>query len=125
MMLNDSVEVIVSPSWLEEHSAPDEDMYAFAYDITIHNRGSQAVKLVSRHWFITDSDGNEQEVKGQGVMGKQPVIQPDESYHYSSGVALKTPLGSMYGYYVMQADDNTLFQADIPAFTLVIPGILH
>lgn len=125
MANSDDIEVRVQPSWLEDHSDPDEDMYAFAYEITVHNHSDEVVKLCSRHWFITDSDDQTREVKGQGVIGKQPLIQPGEHYCYSSGVALSTPVGSMRGYYVMQAADDSLFHADIPAFTLAVPGMLH
>ncbi len=125
MELSDTVRVEVSPMYLAEHSDPDDNMYAFAYDITIINDGAQSVTLCSRHWFISDGDGDMQEVKGQGVIGKQPVIEPGEQYHYSSGVALGTPVGSMRGYYVMQANDSTLFHADIPVFTLAANNILN
>ncbi|MBM96632.1 MAG: Co2+/Mg2+ efflux protein ApaG [Oceanospirillaceae bacterium] len=118
MDLSEKIVVSVLTSWLEEHSDPEESLYAFAYDITIRNHSDQPVKLISRHWYITDGESEVEEVKGPGVLGKQPLIQPGEKYYYSSGVALPTPVGSMRGYYVMQAEDSTLFHANIPIFTL-------
>lgn len=118
MDLSEKIVVSVLTSWLDEHSDHEESLYAFAYDITIRNLSDQPVKLISRHWYITDGESNVEEVKGPGVLGKQPLIQPGEKYYYSSGVALPTPVGSMRGYYVMQAEDTTLFHASIPIFTL-------
>ena len=104
---------------------PDEKRFVFAYHIDIHNRGEQAATLRSRHWFIADGNNDVQEVKGEGVVGEQPTIEPHESYRYSSGAVLATRVGSMRGYYVMEADDGTLFHATIPVFTLATPNALN
>lgn len=125
MKLEDSVEVSVVNEYLDEQSMPEEDRYVFAYHIKIVNNGEQAVTLRSRHWFIADGNGDVQEVTGDGVIGEQPTIECDETYRYSSGAVLATEVGSMRGYYVMEADDGTLFHATIPVFTLAIPHSLN
>lgn len=106
-------------------SNPERHRYVFNYEITIKNTGSVPAKLISRHWIITDANGNQQEVRGDGVIGEQPHIQPGESYCYTSGAILKTPVGSMYGYYHMVSDTGIRFEAPIKAFTLAVPGLLH
>jgi len=118
-----SVEAVAQ--YLEDDSAPDESRYVFAYHITITNTGNVAAKLVSRHWIITDADGDVQEVRGLGVVGEQPELAPGESFEYTSGCALTTPVGTMQGSYQMHATDGTRFDAAIPTFTLSIPRILH
>jgi len=119
------IQVAVTSYYIKEQSDPDNDHYVFAYTVNIHNAGSVAAKLISRHWIITDADGNEQEVKGEGVIGEQPYLSPGDSFEYSSGTQMDTPVGSMYGSYQMQADDGVNFDADIPAFTLALPTALH
>ncbi len=111
--------------YLEDDSAPEEDRYVFAYRITLKNTGTVTAKLVSRHWIITDADGDVQEVRGLGVVGEQPELAPGESYEYTSGCALSTPVGTMQGSYQMHAADGTRFDAAIPVFTLSIPRVLH
>ncbi len=111
--------------YLEDDSAPEEDRYVFAYRITLKNTGTVAAKLVSRHWIITDADGDVQEVRGLGVVGEQPELAPGESYEYTSGCALSTAVGTMQGSYQMRAADGTRFDAAIPVFTLSIPRVLH
>ncbi|SDX78523.1 ApaG protein [Allochromatium warmingii] len=101
-----------------EHSAPHEQRYVFAYTITIENRGTRAAQLLDRHWIITDADGQTQEVRGEGVVGEQPYLRPGESFRYTSGAVLPTPLGSMRGQYGLIGDDGTRFTAAIPAFSL-------
>lgn len=101
-----------------DQSAPDEQRYVFAYTITIENRGTRPARLIDRHWIITDANGQVQEVRGQGVVGEQPHLRPGESFRYTSGAVLPTPLGSMHGHYGMISDDGTRFQARIPAFSL-------
>lgn len=125
MSLDDSIVVSVQCEYLEQQSAADEKRFVFAYHIDIHNRGEQAATLRSRHWFIADGNNDVQEVKGEGVVGEQPTIEVHESYRYSSGVVLATRVGSMRGYYVMEADDGTLFHATIPVFTLATPNALN
>ena len=97
----------------------------FAYTITIANMGDVAAKLLSRHWVITDANGKVQEVSGDGVVGEQPHLGPGESFRYSSGAVLETPVGAMQGSYRMEADNGTNFDAPIPPFTLAVPGVLH
>ena len=99
-------------------SAPHEQRYVFAYTITIENRGTQAARLLDRHWIITDANGQIQDVRGQGVVGEQPYLRPGEVFRYTSGAVLPTPLGSMHGHYGLIGDDGTRFTAAIPAFSL-------
>lgn len=106
-------------------SDPDEDRYVFAYHITITNTGSVGAQLVSRHWIITDGTGKVQEVRGPGVIGEQPVLAPGEQFRYSSGSVLETPVGTMQGSYQMVATDGHRFDAEIPAFILAMPRVLH
>ena len=97
----------------------------FAYSIRIFNTGLVSAKVVSRHWIITDSDNQVQEVRGMGVVGEQPTIQPGASYEYTSGSSLSTMVGTMRGTYQMVAEDGTKFDAAIPEFTLSVPRVLH
>ncbi|MCB1889122.1 MAG: Co2+/Mg2+ efflux protein ApaG [Rhodocyclaceae bacterium] len=119
------IQVEATAQYLEDESAPDEARYVFAYHITITNVGDVGAKLVSRHWTITDADGDVQEVRGLGVVGEQPELAPGERFEYTSGCALSTPVGTMQGSYQMHAEDGTRFDAVIPLFTLSIPRILH
>ena len=127
MEINDqyNIAVDVETSYLEEQSAPDMNRYVFAYTITIRNEGSLPAKLLTRHWIINDANGNTQEVHGEGVVGEQPYLKPGESFQYTSGTVIETPVGSMEGSYQMLAEDGTPFDADIPAFTLSLPNKLH
>ena len=120
-----NIEVDVETSYLEEQSAPDMNRYVFAYTITIRNEGQQPAKLLTRHWIINDANGNTQEVHGEGVVGEQPYLKPGESFQYTSGTVIETPVGSMEGSYQMLSEDGTPFDADIPAFTLSLPNKLH
>ena len=97
----------------------------FSYTITIRNEGTQAAQLVSRHWLITDSNGKTQEVRGKGVVGEQPHLRPGQSFRYSSGAIIETPVGTMQGSYQMRSDEGMTFDAPIPAFRLAMPGIVH
>ncbi len=112
-------------SYVAEQSDPDRDQYVFAYTITVTNTGTVPAQLISRHWIITDAHGQVQEVKGLGVVGQQPLLQPGESFEYSSGSSLSTQVGTMRGSYQMVADDGTRFDAPIPEFTLSVPRVLH
>ncbi|MGD8569249.1 MAG: Co2+/Mg2+ efflux protein ApaG [Gammaproteobacteria bacterium] len=120
-----SIAVDVETSYLEEQSAPDMNRFVFAYTITIRNEGNQSAKLLTRHWIINDANGNVQEVHGEGVVGEQPYLKPGESFQYTSGTVIETPVGSMEGSYQMLSEDGTPFDADIPAFTLSLPNKLH
>jgi ApaG protein len=111
--------------YLADQSDEDAGRFVFAYTITIRNPGNVTAQLISRHWIITDSQGLVQEVRGLGVVGAQPVLRPGESFEYTSGTSIGTPVGTMRGSYQMVADDGTRFEAEIPAFTLSVPRVLH
>jgi ApaG protein len=117
--------ITVRPQFLPEHSNPDEEKFVFAYTVTIRNTGEATAQLVSRHWIITDGNNRIEEVKGDGVVGEQPVLQPGEAYEYTSGCPLPTPFGSMKGSYLFVAEDGTRFEAAIPEFVLSTPRTLH
>lgn len=119
------IEVHPRPQFIPEQSDPENDRYIFAYTITITNTGQIAAQLVSRHWIITDAHNAIQEVRGLGVVGQQPLLQPGESYEYTSGSSLTTPIGTMKGTYQMVAEDGTHFEAEIPEFVLATPRALH
>jgi len=111
--------------YIADQSDPANDRYVFAYTITITNTGSVAAQLISRHWIITDATDKVQEVRGKGVVGEQPHLRPGESFEYTSGSAIATPVGTMRGSYQMVADDGTKFEVLIPEFTLSMPRVLH
>lgn len=125
--INDAHCIAVSAvvTFLESESAPDDGRYVFAYTMTIRNVGAVPARLLSRHWIITDAHGRVQEVKGEGVVGEQPHLQPGDSFRYTSAALIETPVGTMHGSYQMQADDGVAFEAEIPAFTLSMPKVLH
>ena len=120
-----AIEVHVRTRFLPEQSVPDERRFVFAYTIRIHNAGRVAARLLTRHWVITDDEGKVQEVRGEGVVGEQPWLRPGDDFEYTSGAVLETSVGTMQGSYQMVADDGTLFDAPIAAFTLSVPRILH
>lgn len=119
------IKVEPSPQFLADQSDPESGRYLFAYTITIVNVGDVPAQLVSRHWIITDGNGEVQEVRGLGVIGKQPLLRPGESFRYTSGTSLTTPIGTMKGTYQMVAEDGTHFDAEIPEFVLAAPHVLH
>ena len=119
------IDVHPQPQFIPDQSDPENERYVFAYTITIKNIGSVPAQLISRHWIITDANGEVQEVRGLGVVGHQPLLKPGESFEYTSGSALATPVGTMKGTYQMVAEDGTQFEAVIPEFTLAIPRVLH
>ena len=119
------IDVTAQAFYLPEQSDEDNDQYVFAYSIRIFNTGQVSAKVVSRHWIITDSNNQVQEVRGMGVVGEQPTIKPGASYEYTSGSSLSTMVGTMRGTYQMVADDGTKFDAAIPEFTLSVPRVLH
>lgn len=120
-----AIEVQVAPRYLDEQSVPCQGRYVFAYTIHIRNRGHIAAQLISRHWVVTDGNGKVEEVRGEGVVGKQPWLGPGEDYEYTSGVVLETEQGSMQGSYRMLAEDGTCFNARIAPFVLTVPRTLH
>ena len=117
--------VSVVTQYLVDQSDADEGRYAFAYHITIINTGAVAAQLISRHWIITDDNGAVNEVRGLGVVGAQPLLQPSEQFEYTSGTLLNTSSGSMCGTYQIVAEDGTQFEAMIAPFTLAVPRVLH
>ncbi|MDD1612322.1 MAG: Co2+/Mg2+ efflux protein ApaG [Methylococcaceae bacterium] len=117
--------VEATPHYIEAQSAPAEGRYVFAYTITITNAGTTPAKLLTRHWLITDANGKIQEVRGDGVIGEQPHLKPGESFRYTSGAMIETPVGTMQGEYTMCTDEGDQFNAMIPRFTLSIPRTLH
>lgn len=119
------ITVVPKVSFLADQSDPGKGQYVFSYAITITNTGDIAAQLVSRHWIITDGEHKVQEVKGLGVVGQQPLLKPGESFEYTSGVSIPTPVGTMRGSYQMRAENGRTFEAPIPAFTLSVPRTLH
>jgi len=117
-----AIQVTVEPSFVEAESSPENGHYFWAYKIEIQNLGGEVVRLRSRHWRITDANGKIEEVRGVGVVGKQPVLKPGESFAYTSGCPLTTPSGIMVGTYQMQAENGELFSIAIPAFSLDVPN---
>lgn len=120
-----AIKVTPQAVYLPEYSDPEQKRFVFGYRIRIENVGSVAARLISRHWIITDADGDIQEVKGDGVVGEQPLLLPGQVFEYQSGSQLATEVGTMHGSYQMLAEDGTRFEAPIPRFTLSAPRTLH
>ena len=119
------IKVTIETNYIPEQSLPDQCRYVFAYTITITNTGTVPARLLRRHWVITDANSKIQEVRGDGVIGEQPHLSPGQSYIYTSGALLETPIGCMEGSYEMLADDGMEFEAPIAAFRLSMPHTLH
>jgi len=117
--------VAVETAFVPDQSDIEQNRYVFSYTVTITNVGSMAAQLISRHWIITDANDTVQEVRGLGVVGAQPLLQPGEHFQYTSGSVLNTPVGTMRGSYHMTAEDGTQFDATIEPFTLSMPRVLH
>ncbi len=120
-----SIEIDVSTRFLAQQSNPDNQQFAFSYTIAITNHGEEAVRLMSRHWLITDGNQAKQEVHGTGVVGEQPYINCGQTFEYTSGTVLKTAVGTMQGSYQMVTNSGEFFDAQIPTFTLYHPSSLH
>jgi ApaG protein len=120
-----AIAVSAMTQYLPEQSDETAGRFVFAYTITLRNTGSVAAQLISRHWIITDAQGLVQEVRGLGVVGAQPLLQPGETFEYTSGASIATAVGTMKGSYQMVAADGTRFEAEIPEFTLSVPRVLH
>ncbi|MEO1016825.1 MAG: Co2+/Mg2+ efflux protein ApaG [Pseudomonadota bacterium] len=118
-----SIRVSVEPFFVHEQSEPHRNRYVFGYKVRIRNDSDGIVQLISRHWHITDGSGRRYEVRGEGVVGEQPFLEPGESFEYTSGAPLRTPSGFMSGSYVMQGKDGLYFDVRIPAFSLDAPGV--
>lgn len=119
------IDVQVQTAFIPGQSSPDQNHFVFAYTITITNSGTVAATLLRRHWIITDANSRVQEVRGDGVVGQQPHLEPGESFRYTSGAILETPVGCMQGSYSMVGDDGVAFEASIAAFNLSQPHSLH
>jgi ApaG protein len=119
------VDVSVVTRYLPEQSQPEQNRFAFAYTVTVSNNGQVPAKLLSRHWIITNGDGRVQDVRGAGVVGQQPLIEPGQSHTYSSGTVMSSRVGTMQGSYQMLAEDGKQFDALIAPFRLAVPGSLH
>ncbi len=111
--------------FLPDQSDESDNRFVFSYTISITNLGESVARLISRHWIITDAYNQVQEVHGQGVVGEQPLLKPNERFEYTSGTVLTTQVGTMRGSYQMQAEDGTLFDVEIPQFVLSVPRVLH
>ena len=118
-------EINAFPQYVSDESKPDQNYYFFSYKITIKNKGNEAAQLMSRHWIITSATGHVEEVRGPGVVGLQPKIQPGQSFEYESACPLTTPTGSMKGFYTMVTENGDSVQVEIPEFYLVSPQSLH
>ena len=123
--MSQNINVDVDTLYIESESSPVNSQYVFAYTITITNEGTEAAKLMTRHWVITDANGYVEEVHGDGVVGEQPYLRPGEGFQYTSGAVLKTPVGTMSGSYQMVTDNGRNFDAEIPEFILSSPRTLH
>lgn len=117
--------VQVQSLYIASQSSPEEERFVFAYTITIRNLGRNAVQLLGRYWLITNGNGRETEVQGEGVVGEQPVIAPGNEFQYTSGAVIETPMGTMQGHYVMQDEEGETFHIDIPVFRLAVETHIH
>ena len=122
---NPRIHVEVESSYIEEQSSPDDKRFVFSYTITIRNEWQVPARLLTRHWIITDANGNVKETRGEGVVGEQPYLKPGQGFRYSSGTVIETPVGTMQGSYQMLADNGQQFDAPIAPFRLAMPGLLH
>ncbi|RDL49011.1 Co2+/Mg2+ efflux protein ApaG [Ensifer sp. M14] len=123
--LTRDIEVTVEPYYLEEQSDPDDSRYVWGYRIVISNHSAETVRLMTRYWHITDENGQVDEVSGPGVIGEQPLLNPGDTYEYSSGCPLDTPSGVMFGHYSMESEGGEHFNVAIPAFSLDSPGLVR
>jgi len=119
------VSVHVQSQYVASQSSPDDDRYVFAYTITIRNLGRFSVQLLGRYWLITNGNGRETEVQGEGVVGEQPLIAPGNEFQYTSGAVIETPMGTMQGHYVMVDEQGDTFNVEIPVFRLAIQTHIH
>ncbi len=119
------IRINVTPQYLREQSTPEKNQFVFAYTVEMKNCGNAAATLVARRWIITDAEGKTEEVRGAGVVGECPHLQPGESYQYTSGAVLQTPVGYMTGSYQMRDDKGEFFDAEIPTFTLSAEVVFH
>jgi len=124
--ISKGVKICVEVFYQPDYSNPINHEFMFAYRITVQNNNNFEIQLLRRHWFIMDSSGDKKEVEGEGVVGVQPIIPPGESFQYVSGCNIKSEIGRMFGYYIVQnMNSHTEFKVDIPAFEMTAPGILN
>jgi ApaG protein len=123
--VTEGIEVSVQSAFRRDRSEPAQERFLYTYTVSIRNGGASAARLVSRHWIITDARGEVEEVKGDGVIGQQPRLEPGQSFDYTSFCVLRTPLGQMRGTYTMARDDGRTFQAEIAPFSLAVPAALN
>jgi ApaG protein len=119
------IQVTITSEYLPAQSQPEKEKFTFAYHVAIENLGNETAQLISRHWIITDGNGTKREVKGLGVIGEQPLIEPGKHFTYSSFSVLETAVGTMEGSYRMKAQDDSYFVAPIPPFLLAVPGTIN
>ncbi|WP_342322255.1 Co2+/Mg2+ efflux protein ApaG [Kosakonia sp. BYX6] len=125
MINSPRVSIQVQSIYIESQSLPDNERYVFAYTVTIRNLGRTSVQLLKRYWLITNGNGRETEVQGEGVVGEQPHIEPGGEYQYTSGAVIETPLGTMQGHYEMVDAQGNAFRIAIPVFRLAVPIVIH
>jgi len=123
--MDQSIRISAETRYVDKESNAEQERFVFAYTMVIENHGGQAVQLLSRHWHITDAQGEVQEVQGTGVVGQQPKLEPGEAFRYTSAAVLSTPVGSMHGHYTFVTDDGGEFPVQIPAFSLSLPNLVH
>ncbi|RUO75192.1 Co2+/Mg2+ efflux protein ApaG [Idiomarina seosinensis] len=124
-MTDKTIEIQVKTQYLAAQSSPDNNQYVFSYTITVFNHSSTVVQLLSREWRIVDAENKVTRVAGEGVVGQKPMIAANDSFSYTSGTVIATPIGTMQGHYVMITDDGQDFKVEIPSFRLAIPNIIH
>ena len=124
-MSPDLLDVSVTTGYIDDQSAPDRDSYVFTYSVTIKNKGQVGAQLIARHWIITDANNHVEEIRGLGVVGRQPLLKPGEEFEYTSGTSLATPQGSMQGEFLCVTEQGEQFSVEIPEFLLSLPRTLH
>ena len=124
-MSSDLLDVSVTTRYIDDQSAPDRDSYVFTYSVIIKNKGQVGAQLIARHWIITDANNHIEEIRGLGVVGRQPLLKPGEEFEYTSGTSLATPQGSMQGEFLCVTEQGEQFSVDIPEFLLSLPRTLH
>ena len=125
MFTSSKVAIQVQSVYIESQSSPEDERYVFAYTISIHNLNKCAIRLLRRYWLITNAQGNTTEVRGEGVVGEQPLIEPGTQYRYTSGAVLETPMGTREGHYERIYPVGRLFQIEIPVFRLALPTLIN
>ena len=123
--ISQGIWVGVEAQYVPDHSRPKQNHYFFIYHVTIRNQGRAAARLMTRHWIITDAHGQEEHVRGPGVVGETPHLRPGEAFEYTSACPLPTPVGAMRGSYQMVREDGEMFDAEVAPFTLAVPGVLN